>query len=390
MRSTDRTRRAGKSRTPDTDDLNPTAASGHQVDLESDELSPEIEDFSELFGDGSTEFQVRIIRRHPKYHQNQRIGGYLGVLPPDADIEYIRQRFGGGVYSVQQYAGSPGKYVQSKTVQIAGLPRVVPPSTEQSSTARIETDPPATTERGKPVPEDADFFRQMRQLMLERAILRSMEPPSINDVILEALLNKTAVPREAVDPLEAAAKAAENIERLREVFATDAPSGDGGNDLLGLLNKALDFAGKVAIAKGPRVPLPPRPNPPAIAAPPGTEAEPASAIGKPITAEEGQPVNQLQIAQQAVSVIVQAYLEEPPYTVEDTVTVIRQIVPDSDQVKEGIRSNRSALYKMALLSYHAEIEPDAEADEKFRLFFDSVFDSFLTPTATLNSEGGTS
>jgi hypothetical protein len=87
------------------------------------------------------------------------------------------------------------------------------------------------------------------------------------------------------------------------------------------------------------------------------------------------------IAATSIRVIVDGFMMTPPHTVEDTVGVLKTVMPDmttSPIIKNQIAGNRKALEAMARLDLndrYEDIEP--EIIEKFNLYFSQVFDTFL-------------
>ena len=322
---------------------------------------------ADLFGpedDGTV--SLRLFRREPKYVDGQRIFGYAGQIPYGEDLDWVLENRGGGSYYVQQYVNR--KYVQSRSLFIAGPPKVSPPFVGRGAAAPEK--PAADPDQTAPV-EDDIFWRNLRQTLVMRSILKSFETPSISDQLVGALLDRNNAPPQ-VDPAEAMLKTLETFGKMREAFsATEAPAA-GGDGLLGIFNKALDIIPKLAAARAPRPQLH-RP-PPALPAPAPADITNQNPQPRP---QESDQVSVFQIAQAAIGTTVQAYLEEPPFTADQTVEALRAIVPVSPALVESLQANKKALYDGALLTLHHEVDPDPVEDEKFRLFFEDVFCKLL-------------
>jgi hypothetical protein len=307
---------------------------------------------------------IRLYRKDPKYLNGQRIYGYCGTVPFGEDLEWIAETHGGGSYNIQQYVNR--KYVQSRPLFIAGAPRVSPPFAG-SGAAALEKKAAAESEHREPV-EDTAFWRNLRQIMVERAILKSFEPPAITDQLLSYLMDRKNP--DPVDPMEAVTKSLEAVSHLKELLTSGEPPAAAGDGLLGIFNKALDLLPKIAAARSPR-PILHRPAPPALDAPPASTQPPTP---------EPEPVSVFKIAQAAIGTTVQAFLEEPPFTADQTIQALRQIVPMTPELGQSLQENKKALYDGAVLALHQAVEPDPAEDEKFRLFFDEVFSKLTANT----------
>jgi hypothetical protein len=76
-------------------------------------------------------FKINVSRLEPQFLKGQKIAGYLGTyyLPttvPDI-IEDIGLRYGGGKFLLK-VIDDQGKYVKSKTFEIAGIPKTLCPA----------------------------------------------------------------------------------------------------------------------------------------------------------------------------------------------------------------------------------------------------------------------
>jgi len=340
-----------------------------------------VDQFDDLFGpidDGT--IQLRVLRTAPSFVDGQRILGYCGTLPHGESIEYLADRWGGGTYQIQQYLGNPKKFIQSRTVTVAGPPRIVPPFTERTpATGRPAQNAPTNIGLGEynglPLDgDDAAFMKRAERLLILRAVLDEKRTPDINANLVAQLVSLATQGKGSLTDL---ASTLDIIDRVRG----DSSGGrEGGATMTDLLLKGVEgFVEIVKKSPGPNpVQLPPRQpqNPPnlALAAPP----EPA---------KEPNQVSIMETANRAVATIAAAFLEEPQYTVAETVEIIGQIVPPA--AIPAIRDNAPILRNMAKLALHEKVDPEPDQDASFLLFFDRVLLTFCEPNQPTDQKGGT-
>jgi len=150
--------------------------------LESLGFSPEdpsAKQFAEIWEHMSTpdasEYKLMVLRLEPATIKGVRISGYLDTfhLPttiPDI-IEQVGQKYGGGKYQIRIVDGA-GKYVKSKTFEIAGLPKVPQPDTESTSSPepekKEETSSSSSKDNDEWEDDDEDFDPTPRRSLRPR------------------------------------------------------------------------------------------------------------------------------------------------------------------------------------------------------------------------------
>jgi hypothetical protein len=88
--------------------------------------------FSSLF-DNQTDHRVDVTRISPEEYKGDLVKGYCGKLGPGDTLETIRQRYGGGKFKLNKRSNTTGKILLTATVDVAGAPVVVTPSTDPPS-----------------------------------------------------------------------------------------------------------------------------------------------------------------------------------------------------------------------------------------------------------------
>lgn len=96
----------------------------------------------------TSDFKLMVLRLEPQMVKGTKINGYLETfhLPttiPDI-IEQIGQKYGGGKYQIKIVDGM-GKYVKSKTFEIAGLPKIPSPDTTKAEAVTADATAATTT-----------------------------------------------------------------------------------------------------------------------------------------------------------------------------------------------------------------------------------------------------
>jgi hypothetical protein len=113
-----------------------------------DTNDPNAQSLNEIFQEMSTpnyasDYKLMVMRLEPQSIKGLKISGYLETfhLPtsiPDI-IEQVGQRYGGGKYNLRIVDGN-GKYVKSKTFEIAGLPKIPKPEDDTPRPSAVVAD----------------------------------------------------------------------------------------------------------------------------------------------------------------------------------------------------------------------------------------------------------
>lgn len=370
---------------PAPSELTPDDLGNSEIDYEVDRDDPEPETLLDLFGPDESNNRILIHRSEPRNDpQGNKIMGYLGTLPRGEDVEYIAQRWGGGVYKAFLYVGT--KYMGSRTVTVAGPPLLFQPNRTVDA-AIPQKQPTITTGNGEVNGisldgDDAAFMRRMERYTALTNIVKASQPTDINYELVMALVKA----KEEKPAGSNITEIMQQVEALGGVLERLAPKEAGsGTGILDLVKEGLKTVGAmIEKSSGPRaLPIIPQPAPTM----PQLAAAPAAMIEAPAKEEGSATMSFGDIADKAVGYIVAGFIKEPPLTVEQTVDILRTIIPDSDAVRAGIRSSRSILKNMAETALDRQIEPDPETVQKFSLHFDNVFDMF-TATKTPEQIGG--
>ena len=199
--------------------------------------------WSDLFGDGSEQTTIELIRMGPAFVGDIPCLGFCGNLQPGASLQTIKELYGGGKYKLQKKVN--GAFVKGgfRYIEIVGTPIV-------SLKPMAVTEPPAyakapgvpfsspgaaatITVDGVTLPSDFQQFKQsMMEIMLFKAALK--EPDPINTKLLELALGQGGSrPDELTSILGA-------IGKIKDIATEIAPAHASGDGWMGLVSKGLD------------------------------------------------------------------------------------------------------------------------------------------------------
>ncbi len=371
----------------------------------------DIEDFQEFYGDGTEDVTVHLYRLEPRFHKGERCDGFLGALEPGDDLDYIRKTHGGGRYSLRKRVGT--KFRAQRHIRISGKPKLESPSPVEAEisapTDKTETPPgePAaiappeieelTAEReaiarinvaGVDIPLTGDLAK-IKEMMLFIRMLKACfpDPPDMNETLLKMALEGRRDP----DVLDQVEKLTSVFDRLKSI----SPDGGGSTNWLDIGGQVINAFVRYVETAGARRPIagiPQVPKKPEIAAAAASAvalptAEPSEPAGKsPLIAEkESDLMTYQEIAEKAGSYIVQGYISEPQQTPAETARVLDAVAGVSESDRSELSAYKDVLGLVAKNILSNQVETTAEDIEKFVLYYDKVFDIFVS-TDNLKTE----
>ena len=369
----------------------------------------DIENFQELFGDGTESVIVQLYRLEPRFHKGERCDGFLGALEPGDDLDYIRKTHGGGRYALRKIVG--GKYRAQRHIRISGRPKLESPSPAEAETSAPVDKPETTAEEpaaidrpgapgverlferepvarlnvgGVDMPMTADVEKIKEMMRFVRMLKTAFpEPPDINETLLKMAIEGRRDP----DVLDQVDKLTSVFDRLKSI----SPEGGGSTGWLDIgsqiINAFVRFT-ETAGAKRTLTAMPQLPKKPEIAAPT------PSGVEKPLEKPAESPLNvekepdlmtYQEIAEKAGSYIVQGYISDPQQAPADTARVLDAVVPVAESERPELAAYKDVLCLVAKNILSNQVETTAEDIEKFVLYFNKVFDIFVS-TENLKTE----
>ena len=134
--------------------------------------------------------------------------------------------------------------------------------------------------------------------------------------------------------------------------------------------------------------MPQVPKKPEIAAPAasGVETVAEKPAESPLNAvKESDLMTYQEIAEKAGSYIVQGYISEPQQTPAETARVLDAVVPVAESERPELAAYKDVLCLVAKNILSNQVETSPEDIEKFILYFNKVFDIFVS-TENLKTE----
>lgn len=358
-------------------------------------------DFADFFGDGLQPVIVELYRDRPKYVGDVKVHGFLETLPPGVTMQYVKDNYGGGQFRVVQKAAGGGTMQKQRYFDIAGPAYLPAPPVAVVPSVRAGVDSPAAAPAAvgmvEGVPITGNLARDMEVAKSFMLMKKALGGDDLNTQLLQLLLTERNQQKQP-DMLSALRDLGPIISTIRELV----PGGEGGQDAGGagfndLIKEGLKtFAEylKTARAAGPRPALPPAGPPvnvprqiPLTAPPPAAPAlaevenpEIETPADQPAESENDMPLTPQGMIDSAVQSIVQSYRLGKP--VDRVVTFLNSRVPLSHALRQQyLASRKDELFDTAEMILDQESESyadDLEGRGKFKAFFDSVFDQFLT------------
>lgn len=376
----------------------------------------DIDDFRDLFGDGTEDITVHLYRLEPRFYKGERCDGFLGALESGDDLDYIRKTYGGGRYALRKRVGT--KFRAQRHIRIGGKPKLESPSPAEAETSapfdKPEAGPEEPTrngvtrapEREQLTPEHEPLARvnvagvdipltgdmaKIKETMLFVRMLKTAfpEPPDINETLLKMAIEGRRDP----DVLDQVEKLTAVFDRLKSISPDGGGSGstnwlDIGSQVINAFVRYVETAGaKRSIGAIPQVAKKNEISAPAVSIPALPAVEPVETSGKsPLIAEkESDFMTYQEIAEKAGSYIVQGYISEPQQAPAETARVLDAVASVSEAERPELIAYKDVLYLVAKNILTSQVETPPEDIEKFRLYFNNVFDIFVS-TKNLKSE----
>ncbi|MCX6826847.1 MAG: hypothetical protein NTV06_06250 [candidate division Zixibacteria bacterium] len=348
-------------------------------------LEREPSDYQDLFGDADENVRVELYRISPVLYEGHEISGFLDLLEPSMDLSYISKRWGGGRYNVKKRKA--GRFVDIRAFRIAGDPRVLPPPRMSGS-----DEAPALSEDEKSGSigiggTDEAFFKRLERIKMIK--LAFPEPLDINTELLRLAINNKSGPADT-----------EGMFRLFDNFLAIAGKlrseggGEKGSTVYDLVGKGIDaFTKYVDAAKTiPRPALKPLPVKNELLQIPNLEQsgkmQENIQENQQLNTEENIEMSQQEISAQAIHLIVESYLIEPPLSISETVDVLQNTLHLREENRPKIIPFRNTLKNMARLHLNEYEDVEPEKVEKFPLFFEAVFDIYTGNNQTKGEDYG--
>lgn len=351
------------------------------------DIVEEYHDYDDFFREGEENVKVELYRTGPALYQGQEITGFICLLEPSMDLSYVRSKYGGGTYKVIKRQGR--NFVDNRTFRIAGLPRVQPPP----RSIREEDEDPAllsADERSGDIAiggSNEAFFKRLERIkMIQEAFPK---PLDINTELLKFALNNKSGGNDTASMFQLFDSFLEIAGKLR------SEGGDQkGPTVYDLVGKGIDAFTQYldAAKKVPRPPLrrlPVKPSPVSIEAPLSLDDNPREITeNQQLNTEENIEMSQQEISAQAIHLIVESYLIEPPLSISETVDVLQNTLRLREENRPKIIPFRNTLKNMARLHLNEYEDVEPEKVEKFPLFFEAVFDIYTGNNQTKGEDYG--
>jgi hypothetical protein len=371
------------------DQSRPKVLAGDQDDSpENLELADEAEmTWSDLFGDGSEQIVVELIRMAPAFVGDVPCLGFCGNLQPGASLQTIKDLYGGGRYKLQKKVD--GRFLKGgfRYIEIVGIPIIPARPTAVSELTVTAKAPGANTTPGAAatitvdgvtLPADFQNFKQsMMEIMLFKAALK--EPDPINTKLLELALNQAgSKPDELTSILGA-------LGKIKDIATEIAPAASSGDGWMGLVSKGLDAFVSFMKTKQP-------------GGSPGfnfAEAAPTREIttGKePVLLPErtgevpvgtGDQVSLQQKIQAGISIIVAGFKLQPAKEIPAVVDILNETLGIAATERISLVPFKQNLFDKAELmladDFACTYDP-AQERRVFGAYFDSVFNQYCGVT----------
>lgn len=343
--------------------------------------------WSDLFGDGSEQVTLELIRLSPAFVGDQPSTGFCGNLQPGANLQSIKEQWGGGKYKLQKKIN--GAFVKGgfRYLDIVGIP-ILPKSptavSEPTVTAKAPASAPSLagaaatiTVDGVTLPADfQEFKRSMMEIMLFKAALK--EPDPINTKLLEMALGQVENrPDELSNILTA-------LGKIKDIATEISPAQASGDGWMGLVSKGLDaFVGFMKTKTA--------------ASPPINFAE-ASASREISTGKEpvllpertaelpaiaGDQVSLQQKIQAGLSIIVAGFKLQPPKEIPAVVDILNEslgIAPADRVTLLPFKQNLFDKTELMLADDFACADDPSDARGQFTRYFDEIFNLYCGVT----------
>jgi hypothetical protein len=410
-----RTIKAGHPQSMDVDDTEGFEGSldaTESVGVAPDDLESQ-ENFDEFFGDGTQRVALHLHRLEPRHWASKRIDGFITELNRGDGWQTIVDNWGGGRYLLKQYIN--GKYGRQRQIRIAGDPKTINPpfpsgaaadDNDRGGAERLPSSAPTIDVNGVAVP--VNDIEMIKRVALFARAMDSIFPkaPDINDTLLQLALDRNGQKGSILDQADQFATLAEKLKQLT------GGGGGSGTTWLDLGSQALmaleKMVGVAAAKRGGMIPIPPvvdqtRKLPNQIQQ--KNQVLPASTTDQALTphsqksgetllsddiTRKSDEVGYQDIAEKAASYIAQGYIVEPQQTPGETNQVLNAVLPPfSPEARQKISSYRKVLNMVSRNVLSSQLETNAESLAQFDLYFNKVFDIFVSVTSeTLQPSNG--
>ena len=364
---------------------------GSEIDNpENLELADEAEmTWADLFGDGSEQTTIELIRMAPAFVGDVPCTGFCGNVQPGASLQTIKELYGGGKYKLQKKVN--GAFVKGgfRYLEIVGTPIIPAKQTAVLASESVSLSKPVgsagtgpaaagtITVDGLTLPADFAAFKQsIMEIMLLKSALR--EPDPLNTRLLELVLNQAA-PK---DDLTAMLGTIDKIKSVASEFAPASASGDGW---MMLLNKGLDAFGSFMKAKQ----ITPAPGKEFAGAPDFREV--TTGNGPALLPERtgempaviGDQMSLQQKIQAGLSIIVAGFKLQPAKEIPAVVEILNDSlgIPVADRASLlPFKRNLFDKAELMLADEFACADDPGEPRGRFALYFDQIFNEYCGVT----------
>lgn len=347
------------------------------------EQEAETDPFAALFSDWPSDGSVycELSRLTPEIHQGVTIKGYLEKLYPGHDLDYIRNRYGGGRFKLNKKDDATKQIMRTWTIDISGPPKI--PTDEK--------EPPVTTPTAE-LDNQADLFPKVKVAGVQIPITRDMErlkeillfiktveavfptPRDYNAELIELLKDRYAQPPQD--------NTLEKIIQLREAFP-EMFNNDGKGDISwpGVVLEGLKTTQEILTTPGVR-----RRGPigKIVGARPGIspgKTAPESVQNPNLNPQTGvESMSMRDLALAAVAQVVASFRLRPtkaPERVVKALDMTLQLVKPDE--RQQIESYRETLFDMAENELVNDFEENEILRAEFETYYNQVFDLYVKP-----------
>lgn len=353
-------------------------------------------DLTDFFGDGSEPVTVELYRVAPRFVGDQKADGFCENLSPGANLQYVKETYGGGKFRVLQRTPA-GRMMMQRYFDIAGA-AIVPAAPVAAASPVIlpgKDSPaaaPAAVVNVDGVPVSGDLRRDLELIKSVMILKQALRDPSPNEKMLELLLQQQRGP----DVLSILKDVGPLIHAVRDMTGEFNQGGGSDGSSMGDLLKTglmafMEYMKTMRAAPRPAL-KPAAPSAPGLARLPVTSpalpvlppenienVEPEPPADQPAESENTVALSPQAIIDGAILAIVQNFRLGKP--ADRVVSYLNMRIPlTADLRQQYLAGNKEALFDQAELLMDQDSEnyaDDLELRGKFKRFFDEVFDRFL-------------
>lgn len=351
---------------------------------EADQLVDEAEGtWLDLFGDGSEQVTIELIRVSPAFVADQPCTGFCGNVQPGASLQTLKDLYGGGKYKLQKKVNGQFTKGGVRYLEIVGVPILSAKSTVVvAEPAAGRTLGPAVSGPGASatisvdgmtLPADfQEFKRSLMEIMMIKAALR--EPDPLNTELLKIALNQAGPKDELTSMLSA-------IGKIKDIASELSPASSAGDGWMGLVSKGLDAFGSFMKSKQTAI----GPGPIFAGAPEVARAvagkEPALLLESPAEkpVEVGEQMNMQQKILAGLNIIVAGFKLRPAKEVSAVVDILAEqlAIPEAERgVLIPFRENLFNKAELMLADDFLDAEDANTARSEFAAYFSEIFNQY--------------